>query len=316
VPLHKLEQTYDAVLESIYPVRTPGHERAVRLVEKTKRLKYKNAGAKFLTLKPQVLIPVFSGTNCEYDSAAYVEKSGALPKIFVLRTRTPSDMQSSIIEFAFLLSESEMLFIPSGISNGGEPDGGGKFIANFLRNPYITEEITKLLNERNGLILGISNGFQALIKLGLVPYGKIIDPIADTPTIKHNLIARHQSKVVRVRIISNLSPWLAGTVPGEVFSMPISSSEARFICSQTLFSSLSSYGQIATQYVDSYGVPSMSPVVNPAGSFMSVEGLTSPDGRVFGKMGHSERSGRNLYKNIKGNTDMKLFESAMKYFAG
>ena len=319
ISLNELEQTYDSVLEDIFPTRparAPGNEGTARLAEPHRCEKHAVAGPKFITLKPQALIPVFSGTNCEYDSAAYAENGGASAKIFVLRTRTPSDMRGSIEEFASLLSKSEILFIPGGFSNGDEPDGSGKFIANFLRNPYIADEITKLLNGRSGLILGICNGFQALIKSGLVPYGKITEPSADAPTITHNLIGRHQSRIVKIRVVSNMSPWLAGTAPGEIYNVPVSHGEGRFVCSEKLFASLSDNGQIAAQYADFNGAPSMSPDVNPAGSFMAVEGLTSPDGRVFGKMGHTERSGRNLYKNVKGNMDMKLFESALKYFRG
>jgi phosphoribosylformylglycinamidine synthase len=225
-------------------------------------------------------------------------------------------MRESIAEFASLLSKSEILFIPGGFSNGDEPDGSAKFIANFLRNSYIADEITRLLDERSGLILGVCNGFQALIKLGLVPYGRITEPSADNPTITYNLIGRHQSKIVKIRAISNISPWLAEVTPGKIFNVPVSHGEGRVVCSEKLFKELSDKGQIAAQYVDCDGTPSMSPDVNPAGSYMAVEGLTSPDGRVFGKMGHTERSGRNLYLNVSGNIDMKLFESALKYFKG
>ncbi|MCL2767543.1 MAG: phosphoribosylformylglycinamidine synthase subunit PurQ, partial [Synergistaceae bacterium] len=314
--LDKLEQVYDSVLEGVFPTshaRIQGKEETVSLIKEV-RINHENAAPKLITLKPQVLIPVFGGTNSEYDSAAYAENSGASPKVFVLRTRTQSDLRESIKEFASLLSKSEILFIPGGFSNGDEPDGSGKFIANFLRNSYIAQEIIKLLNERNGLILGICNGFQALIKTGLVPYGKIIEPSADAPTITHNLIGRHQARVVKIRVVSNKSPWLAGTTPGEIFDVPISHGEGRFVCPEKLFAELQTNGQITTQYVDFNGSPSMSADINPAGSLMAVEGLTSPDGRVFGKMGHSERFGGNLYKNISANIDMKLFDSAVKYF--
>ena len=314
IPLLKLEQVYDNVLEDIYPTRVRDNVQAVRFLETKTLEKHVYTAPRFVTQKPKVLIPAFSGTNCEFDSAAYAEKSGALPQIFVLRSRTPFEMRESIKEFASLLSKSEILFIPGGISNGAEPDGSAKFIANFLRNPYITEEITRLLDERSGLILGICNGFQALIKTGLIPYGKITEPSTEAPTITHNLIGRHQSKIVKIRVVSNMSPWLAATIPGEIFNVPVSYGEGRFVCSEELLAELSSGGQIATQYVDSDGTPSMSTDVNPAGSFMAVEGLTSPDGRVFGKMGHTERSGRNLYLNVRGNIDMKMFESALKYY--
>ena len=316
IPLRKLERTYDSVLEDIFPTRVPGSEETIYLMQYTYEDKHKTAAPKFITRKPRVLIPVFKGTNCEYESAAYARNGGAEPDVYVLRTRTPSDMRESIKEFASLLSKSEILFLPGGSSCGNEPDGSGKFIANFLRNPYVAEEIEKLLNDRSGLILGISNGFHALIKTGLVPYGKIMKPGTDAPTLTQNTIGRHQSKIVNICIASNMSPWLAGTTPGEIFSMPVSSGEGRFVCSDKLLDELFNNGQIATQYVDYNGEPSMSPDTNPAGSFMAVEGLTSPDGRVFGKMGHNERSGKNLYINVEGDSGMKLFESAVKYFRG
>ncbi|MCL1940594.1 MAG: phosphoribosylformylglycinamidine synthase [Synergistaceae bacterium] len=316
IPIPELEQTYDDVLEDIFPTRARSNEGEVPLIEAVECEKRVSIAPKFVSLKPQVLIPAFCGISCERDSAAYAEMSGAAPKIFVPRTRTPSDTRESVKEFASLLSKSEILFIPGGFSYGDDPDETGKFTANFLRNPYIAEEITKLLDERGGLILGISGGFQALMKLGLLPYGKMIAPSADSPALTHNLIGRHQARIVKVRVVSNMSPWLAGTVPGEIFDVPVSHGEGRFVCPEELYASLSANGQITTQYVDSDGVPSMSADVNPAGSFMAVEGLTSPDGRVFGKIGHTERFGRNLYVNVSGNINMKLFESAVKYFRG
>ena len=209
-----------------------------------------------------------------------------------------------------------MIFIPGGFSGGDEPDGSAKFITAFFRNPEIKAEVTKLLDERDGLMLGICNGFQALIKLGLVPYGKIMDTDASCPTLTYNIIGRHQSKLVRTRVCTNKSPWLAGTEVGQIYNVPISHGEGRFYASRELVDQLAANGQIATQYVDLAGVPSMDTSFNPNGSICAIEGIISPDGRVLGKMGHSERIGKNLYRNILGEYDMKLFESAVKYFKG
>ena len=207
-----------------------------------------------------------------------------------------------------------MVFIPGGFSGGDEPDGSSKFITAFLRNPALKEQVGKLLDTRDGLMLGICNGFQALIKLGLVPYGKIIDTDENCPTLTYNIIGRHQSKLVRTRVCTNKSPWLAGTEVGEIYTVPISHGEGRFLASEELVKQLAANGQIATQYVDLNGAPTMDTAFNPNGSIYAVEGITSPDGRVLGKMGHSERVGKHLYKNIIGKYDMQLFASAVKYF--
>ena len=207
-----------------------------------------------------------------------------------------------------------MVFIPGGFSGGDEPDGSAKFITAFFRNPAIREQVTRLLEDRDGLMLGICNGFQALIKLGLVPYGKIIDTDADCPTLTYNIIGRHQSKMVQTRVCTAKSPWLAGTEVGQIYNVPISHGEGRFYASRELVETLAKNGQIATQYVDLAGMPSMDTAFNPNGSICAIEGIISPDGRVLGKMGHSERIGKDLYRNIVGEYDMKLFESAVKYF--
>ena len=209
---------------------------------------------------------------------------------------------------------SQIIFIPGGFSGGDEPDGSAKFITAFFRNPEIKDEVTRLLDERDGLMLGICNGFQALIKLGLVPYGRIIDTDASCPTLAHNIIGRHQSKMGRTRVCTNKSPWLSGVNVGDIITVPISHGEGRFLCDEELAISLANNGQIATQYVDLNGAPSMDTAFNPNGSVFAIEGITSPDGRVLGKMGHSERVAKGLYKNVPGDYDMKLFESAVKYF--
>ena len=207
-----------------------------------------------------------------------------------------------------------MVFIPGGFSGGDEPDGSGKFITAFFRSDAVKEGVTELLDKRGGLMAGICNGFQALIKLGLVPYGRIIDTDEHCPTLTFNTIGRHQSKLVRTRVASVLSPWLAGVNPGDIVNVPISHGEGRFVAEEQLLKELAAKGQIATQYVDQNGLPSMEIQYNPNGSMMAIEGITSPDGRVFGKMGHSERIGAGLYRNVPGSTDIHMFESAVKYF--
>ena len=264
--------------------------------------------------KPKVLIPVFPGTNCEYDSARAVEKAGAEAEIYVIRNLTAEDVARSVEEFSAKVKTAQMIFIPGGFSGGDEPDGSAKFITAFFRNPAIKEQVTKLLEERDGLMCGICNGFQALIKLGLVPYGKIIDTDENCPTLTFNTIGRHQSRIVRTRIASNKSPWLSLMNVGDVVNVAISHGEGRFFASEELALELAKNGQIATQYVDLNGNPTMDAAFNPNGSLFAIEGITSPDGRVFGKMGHSERIGKDLYRNVPGEYDIRMFEAAVKYF--
>jgi len=264
--------------------------------------------------KPKVLIPVFPGTNCEYDSARAVEKAGAETEIFVVRNLTAEDVARSVEEFSAKVRETQMIFIPGGFSGGDEPDGSAKFITAFFRNPAVKEAVTDLLDNRDGLMCGICNGFQALIKLGLVPYGKIIDTDETCPTLTFNNISRHQSRIVHTRIASTMSPWLSLMNVGEVVSVPISHGEGKFLASPELIAQLAVNGQIATQYVDLDGRATANIDFNPNGSLCAIEGITSPDGRVFGKMGHSERIGNGLYKNVPGNYDIRMFEAAVKYF--
>ena len=264
--------------------------------------------------KPKVLIPVFPGTNCEYDSARAVMAAGLEADIAVIRNLTADDVARSVELVAKKISESQIIFIPGGFSGGDEPDGSAKFITAFFRNPAIREQVTALLEQRDGLMLGICNGFQALIKLGLVPFGKIIDTDSTCPTLSYNVIGRHQSKMVRVRVATNKSPWLAETRPGSIYTVPISHGEGRFLCSDALVKQLAENGQIATQYVDLAGRVTMETEFNPNGSVCAIEGITSPDGRVLGKMGHAERIGKDLYRNVPGDYDMGLFRSAAKYF--
>ena len=234
----------------------------------------------------------------------------------VLKNRSADDVARSVASFAEALKSAQAVLIPGGFSGGDEPDGSGKFITAFFRNAAVKEGVTQLLESRDGLMLGICNGFQALIKLGLVPYGRILDAEEDFPTLTFNHIGRHQSRLVRTRVASNLSPWLSLRQVGDIVTVPISHGEGRFTGSEDLIRQLAENGQIATQYVDMDGAPTRENPWNPNGSLWAVEGLTSPDGRVFGKMGHSERIGAGLYKNVPGEYDLRLFEAAVRYFRG
>lgn len=266
------------------------------------------------TAKPKVLIPVFPGTNCEFDTAKVLRDAGAEPEIIVINNLSSSGISQSVEYFSKQLKQSQIVFIPGGFSGGDEPDGSGKFITAFFRNAAIKEQVTDLLENRDGLMCGICNGFQALIKLGLVPYGKIIDTDETCPTLTFNTINRHQSRLVRTRIASNKSPWLMNTNVGDIYTVPISHGEGKFFCSDELVRKLAENGQIATQYVDLNGNASADIHFNPNGSAFAIEGITSPDGRVFGKMGHSERIGNGLYKNVDGVYDMVMFRSAVEYY--
>ncbi len=264
--------------------------------------------------KPKVLIPAFPGTNCEYDSAKAVRDAGAEPEIIVINNLSADGIARSVENFAKELKTAQCVFIPGGFSGGDEPDGSGKFITAFFRNAAIKEGVTDLLENRDGLMLGICNGFQALIKLGLVPYGKIIDTDETCPTLTFNNISRHQSRIVHTRVASNKSPWLSLTNVGDVYTVPISHGEGKFLASEELIAQLAANGQIATQYVDLSGNATADIHFNPNGSLYAIEGITSPDGRVLGKMGHSERIGAGLYKNVPGEYDIQLFKAAVKYF--
>ncbi len=264
--------------------------------------------------KPKVLIPVFPGTNCEFDTAKALMTAGADPEIFVIKNLSASAIAESVEAFAEKVKQSQIIFVPGGFSGGDEPDGSGKFITAFFRNGAVKEQVHELLKNRDGLMAGICNGFQALIKLGLVPYGEIIDTDENCPTLTYNTIGRHQSRLVRTRIASNKSPWLMNTNVGDVYTVPISHGEGRFLCSDELVKELAANGQIATQYVDLSGKPTADIHFNPNNSVCAIEGITSPDGRVFGKMGHSERIGHGLYKNVDGDFNIGMFASAVEYF--
>ena len=309
--IEELLALHEAVLEKVYPTKAAEKARDLPVFGFDGGC---TAAPAVKAAKPKVLIPVFPGTNCEFDSARAMVTAGADPEIFVVRNLTADDVVRSVEQFAEKIAQSQMIFIPGGFSGGDEPDGSAKFITAFFRNPAIKEQVTKLLEERDGLMLGICNGFQALVKLGLVPFGKIIDTDENCPTLTYNTIARHQSKLVRTRVCTNKSPWLQGCEVGQIHTVPISHGEGRFYCSEELALQLAANGQIATQYVDLNGEPTMDTAFNPNGSIFAIEGITSPDGRVLGKMGHSERWQSGLYRNVPGEYDMKLFQSAVKYF--
>ena len=311
VEIYNLLNIYENKLESVYRCNIKDSNSPMKNFSYTAENRIAPA---VKTAKPRVLIPVFPGTNCEYDSAKVMRDAGAEPEIFVINNLTPSAVAKSVDSFAEKLKAAQMVFIPGGFSGGDEPDGSGKFITAFFRNAAVKEEVTRLLEDRDGLMCGICNGFQALIKLGLVPYGKIIDTDEHCPTLTFNTISRHQSKIVRTRIASNKSPWLAETNVGEIYSVPISHGEGRFIAEEELIRKLAENGQIATQYVDLSGNATSDVHFNPNDSMYAIEGITSPDGRVFGKMGHSERTAADLYKNVPGDYDIKMFTSAVKYF--
>ena len=308
--IEELAALNDAVLEAVYPTKTRdsgtvesfSHETKTRVAPAVKQV------------RPKALIPVFPGTNCEYDTQRALSEAGADAEQFIVRNLTSADVADSVERFAAAVRTAQMIVIPGGFSGGDEPDGSAKLITAFFRNAAVREQVTALLEQRDGLMLGICNGFQALIKLGLVPYGRIMDTDESFPTLTYNVIGRHQSKLVRTRVCSTRSPWLAGTEVGDIYTVPISHGEGRFLASQELIEQLAANGQIATQYAGLDGYATMDTAFNPNGSVCAIEGITSPDGRVFGKMGHSERIGPALYRNVPGTYDMHLFASAVRYF--
>ena len=278
-----------------------------------------NGGANYVniatkTAKPRVFIPVFPGTNCELDTARKFILAGAEVETVVVKNRSAQDIEESVEAIVKAIKKANIVAFPGGFSGGDEPDGSGKFIATTFRNPYIAEQLEELLNNRDGLALGICNGFQALIKLGLVPYGHVKELTANSPTLTFNNISRHVSTVVDVRVASTLSPWLSACKVGETYKVPVSHGEGKIVAPIAELEQMKKNGQIATQYADLNGNATMVSPFNPNGSMWAIEGITSPDGRVLGKMGHSERIGDNLYKNVEGNFDMKIFESGVKYF--
>ena len=313
--LANVQEAWESGIESVFPYRSKSDEAGKSVETITfnapKKTVYTGAGV----AKPHVVIPVFPGNNCEYDSAAAFERAGADVTTLIVNNLTPAAVAESTQALVDEINKSQIVMIPGGFSGGDEPDGSAKFITAFFRAPAVTEAVRDLLKNRDGLMLGICNGFQALVKLGLVPYGDIVPMTAECPTLTFNTIGRHQSRLVRTRVASNLSPWLSRTAVGDVHTVAISHGEGRFVAAEPVLDLLKANGQIATQYVDEAGVPGMDLTVNPNGSLLAIEGITSPDGRVFGKMGHSERSGNGLYVNVPGDKYQPIFEAGVGYFA-
>lgn len=340
VDLGELQDVWESAMEEIFPYRshsvngktttteniqTASNEPSVQLSAKnetgTQTISYRKGQQAFYTgsplkAKPRVLIPVFPGNNCEYDAAAAFEAAGADPHTLIVNNLSPEAVAQSSRQLAEEIRASQIVMIPGGFSGGDEPDGSAKFITAFFRAPAVADAVRDLLNNRDGLMLGICNGFQALIKLGLVPFGDIVEPSEHQPTLTFNTIGRHQSRLVRTRVSSDLSPWMAGSEVGDIYTIPISHGEGRFVATREQIQQLADNGQIAAQYVDEDGKASMNLADNPNGSMASVEALTSPDGRVLGKMGHSERRGDGLYLNVPGREFQPIFEAGVRYFTG
>ena len=309
IPLADLQEAWESQLEPVFPYRAEGERVEPVSFSSAAPLTYNGTIA-----RPRVVIPVFPGNNCEYDSARAFEQAGAVVDTFVINNLTPDKVAESTAELVRLINNSQIIMLPGGFSGGDEPDGSAKFITAFFRAPAVTEAVRDLLQNRDGLMLGICNGFQALVKLGLVPFGDIRPMDETCPTLTFNNIGRHQSRLVRTRVASSLSPWLSRCEVGDVHTVPVSHGEGRFVASDELLAQLRDAGQIATQYVGADGQPSMDLGVNPNGSAWAVEGITSPDGRVLGKMGHSERRGAGLYQNVPGDLFQPLFEGGVGYF--
>ncbi len=311
ISLKDATKAITGVLEGIFPVNV---DKAYKVAKNESYTSTASNKTKISVAKPKVLIPRIPGTNCEYDSKRAFDRAGADAEIFIFKNYSPSAIQESIVQMSRLIDNSQIVMLPGGFSLGDEPEGSGKYIANVLSSPRIAESIMNLLKKRDGLMLGICNGFQALIKVGLVPYGDIRPMRDDSPTLTFNDIGRHQSRIVHTRIASNLSPWMHKVNVGDVISVAISHGEGKFVCSKDEMQALCASGQIATQYVNLAGDATYDINFNPNGSYNAVEGITSPDGRVLGKMGHNERHTANTFINVPGNFDSKIFESGVEYF--
>jgi len=310
VPLADMINAWEMPLEGVFPTDAP-------VADELKPVHAKGGAPSLCrcqTARPRVFIPVFPGTNCEYDSARAFEEAGAVSDVFVFRNQNSRDIEESLIAMAGRIEKAQMIMIPGGFSAGDEPEGSGKFITSVFRNPRIRDAVTELLHDRDGLMLGICNGFQALIKLGLLPYGEIRELREDAPTLTYNTIGRHMSRLVRTKVVNARSPWLALAGEGSVHTVAVSHGEGRFAASEAVMDRLIENGQIATQYVDQGGRPAMAMPANPNGSMNAVEGITSPDGRILGKMGHSERIGAHVYANVPGEKDQMIFASGVGYF--
>ena len=309
-PIDELLRLNEGTLEEVYPTRA-GTDQPVEAVSYDRRSPAVFSGE---IARPKVVIPVFPGTNCEYDSVRACLRAGMDAETVVIRNLTPNALAQSAQELEQAIKNAQIVFLPGGFSGGDEPDGSAKFITSFFRNPRLTDAVHDLLKHRDGLMLGICNGFQALLKLGLLPHGEISSVDENSPTLTYNLIGRHQSRYVTTRVCSVKSPWMLLSHVGDLYTIPVSHGEGRFVASQTVVDQLIANGQVATQYVDASGAPSMDIAVNPNGSVCAIEGVFSPDGRVFGKMGHSERRGEFVAKNIPGEKLQPLFDSGALYF--
>ena len=305
---------YEKKLSTVFKIETEKSQESVPEIKVEEKKIILPSSPSIKTAKPRVIIPVFPGTNCEYDCNRAFTKAGAETTELVFKNYSKSALLESIEALEKQIRESQIIMIPGGFSAGDEPDGSGKFIATIFRNERIKDAVNDLLKNRDGLVLGICNGFQALIKLGLVPYGEIVDIEEDMATLTYNNINRHMSSIIRTKITSNKSPWFSEVNVGDIHNVAISHGEGRFIANEELLRQLITNDQIATQYVDLEGNVSLDMPFNPNGSVLGIEGITSPDGRVLGKMGHSERIGEDLYVNVPGNFDQKIFESGVKYF--
>ena len=312
ISLDEIKKIWAEPLEKIFPTQATSENKIPAQNFYKADFRHKS---KIKIAKPRVFIPVFPGTNCEYESSKCWKIAGAEPNIFVIKNLTAAAVEESISAIVNAIKNSQIIMFPGGFSGGDEPDGSGKFIAAMFRNEKISAEVMELIKNRDGLILGICNGFQALIKLGLLPYGEIRDLDKDSPTLTYNSIGRHVSQMVQTRITSNLSPWLANNSVGDIHTIAVSHGEGRFVASDAVLKKLISNGQIATQYVNFDGVPTNEIPFNPNGSTFAIEGITGADGRIFGKMGHSERIGENICKNVPGNKNQNLFEAGVNYFS-
>ena len=313
IGMDEMMKAWTGTLESIFPT-TSGATPAAKMGKTALHKAQKVYVCKHKTAQPKVFIPAFPGTNCEYDSARAFLRAGAEVETLVFRNLTSQHIEESVAAFAAAIDKSQIVMIPGGFSAGDEPDGSAKFITSVFRNPMISDAVMRLLKERDGLMLGICNGFQALVKLGLVPYGEIRPQSEDAPTLTFNTIGRHQSMIAHTKVVSNLSPWLQKAELGKSYVVPISHGEGRFVAPKQWIDQLFANGQVATQYVDLDGNVTMQEPYNMNGSFMAIEGITSPDGRVLGKMAHSERWRPGTYRNIEGDQDQLIFESGVAYF--
>ena len=314
IVLADVKEAYTQPLEKIFPTTIPQSTRQAERPTYAPYAQGRRIGSSAKIAKPRVCIPVFPGTNCEYDSARAWERVGAIPEILVVRNLTPAAVEETVAAIAAALKRAQILMLPGGFSGGDEPDGTGKFIAAMFRAPAIAEAVQRLLRDQDGLILGICNGFQALLKLGLLPHGQITELDENTPTLTYNNIGRHVSQTVRVRVASNLSPWLSHVNVGDTHTLAVSHGEGRFYADAITVANLRIRGQIATQYVSEKGEPTLEQPYNPNGSVNAIEGITSPDGRIYGRMAHAERIGENIGKNVPGDMNQMVFESGAAYF--